>query len=260
MDRPAPPPAPARPKVDYTPGDPPHPRRLPCRSPAARPRPTCAAAVSPTRVRPTCSTTPTSPTTTMRAAGPAWSPSRARSTARPSAASTAPSCSTTARARRRRARRCWARSPDGAVRLFPLGADGHLGIAEGIETALSAAGDLRRADLGGALRRWRGALAVAGRREARDHLRRRRRRRPAGGGAARRPAESRGHPERGSSRRSMATTSTTICSAAPRRRTTRRPRRRAANPRSRRWPQPPRDRALRPRCPSCPIWKPPPRR
>ena len=27
---------------------------------------------------------------------------------------------------------------DGAVRLFPLGDDGHLGIAEGIETALAA--------------------------------------------------------------------------------------------------------------------------
>ena len=27
---------------------------------------------------------------------------------------------------------------DGAVRLFPIGADGHLGIAEGIETALAA--------------------------------------------------------------------------------------------------------------------------
>ena len=41
-------------------------------------------------------------------------------------------------ARPRPARRCWARSADGAVRLFPIGADGHLGIAEGIETALSA--------------------------------------------------------------------------------------------------------------------------
>ena len=37
---------------------------------------------------------------------------------------------------------------DGAVRLFPIGDDGHLGIAEGIETALVRAGDLRRSRSG----------------------------------------------------------------------------------------------------------------
>ena len=51
---------------------------------------------------------------------------------------------------------------DGAVRLFPIGDDGHLGIAEGIETALVGAGDLRRPGLGRALGRRR-ARAGSGR-------------------------------------------------------------------------------------------------
>ena len=54
---------------------------------------------------------------------------------------------------------------DGAVRLFPVGDDGQLGIAEpGIETALAAHAIFGDPGLGRALRRRRGALAVAHRR------------------------------------------------------------------------------------------------
>ena len=44
----------------------------------------------------------------------------------------------TAPAKRRPARRCSARSPAARSGCSPIGDDGHLGIAEGIETALSA--------------------------------------------------------------------------------------------------------------------------
>ena len=119
------------------------------------------------------------------------------------------------------------------------------------------AGDLRSPDLGRALRRRRGALAVAGRRQARHDLRRRRRCRPRGRRAARRPAQPRGHPER--DRR-----------AAPWRRLQRRPaarrgrgglcaaRRTAADAEATEAPQLPSDRA--PDHASAPSWKPPPRR
>ena len=59
-------------------------------------------------------------------------------TARRSAASTAPSCSRTARRKAPAGKKMLGSVADGAVRLFPIGDDGHLGIAEGIETALSA--------------------------------------------------------------------------------------------------------------------------
>ena len=85
---------------------------------------------------------------------------------------------------------------DGAVRLFPIGVDGHLGIAEGIETALAAQAmfgiPVWAALSADGLARWQWPAEVS----ARHDLRRRGRCRQAGGGAARRSAQSRGHPER----------------------------------------------------------------
>ena len=149
---------------------------------------------------------------------------------------------------------------DGAVRLFPIGADGHLGIAEGIETALSAQAifgvptwaalsadgmarwqwpaEVRRvtifADAGDAGRRAAARLA--------DRL-----------NLAGIPSEIVA-PLHGDDFNDDLQRGAVAADYAPRRR-------RAATPRSRRWLQPAEaSRALRPRCPSCPSWKPPPRR
>jgi Toprim domain-containing protein len=146
---------------------------------------------------------------------------------------------------------------DSAVRLFPIPSDGHLGVAEGIETALSAAAIFgiptwaALSDDGVA--RWQWPAEVSASRSSPTRAT------PADGRRRGSPTGSISRTSRaGSLRRSMATTSTTTCSAARPWRTTRRRRQRVATPRSRRWLQLPRDRALRPRCLWCPIWKPPP--
>ena len=68
---------------------------------------------------------------------------------------------------------------DGAVRLFPIGDDGHLGIAEGIETALAAQAifgvPVWAALSADGVARWQWPADV----QARHHLRRRRRGRTA---------------------------------------------------------------------------------
>ena len=99
------------------------------------------------------------------------------------------------------------------------------------------AGDLRRADLGGAVGRRPAPLAMAGRRQPRDDLRRRRRCRCSGRRGARRSPEHRRHRQRDPSRRCTATTSTTTSAGARRRPITghlptRRPRRQPCA----RWP------------------------
>ena len=182
---------------------------------SAKPRPARS------RPRPTCCSIPTSPTSRAAAAGPAWSPSCATATASRPAASIAPFCSTTARPRRRRARRCWAPVAGGCGPAVARRRGRSSRHRRGHRDRAVGASDLRRADLGRAVRRRPAPLAVAGRRQPRDHLRRRRRRRHAGRGGARRSAQHRRHRQRRSSRRCTATTSTTICAAARRRPTTR---------------------------------------
>ena len=147
---------------------------------------------------------------------------------------------------------------DGAVRLFPIGADGHLGIAEGIETALSAQaifGVPTWAALSAdGVARWQWPAEV--RRvtifaDAGD----------AGGQAAARLADRLNladipneivaplHGDDFNDDLQRGAIAADYVPASPE----------SGDPRSRRRLQP-MDRALRPRCPWCPIWKPPPRR
>ena len=77
----------------------------------------------------------------------------------------------------------------GSVRLFPMTPDGHLGIAEGIETALAAHRIFGIPVWAALSADGVRALAVARRRHPRDDLRRCRRCRTSGGGDARRSAQ-----------------------------------------------------------------------
>ena len=141
----------------------------------------------------TCCSTMISATSRPDAAGPAWSLVCAMPPANRRVASTAPTCWTTGRAKRHPARRCWARWPADRFGSLRIGDDGHLGIAEGIETALAAQaifGIPTWAALSAdGMRQWQWPQGIS----ARHHLCRCGRRRRAGRRCSRGAAQQRRH-------------------------------------------------------------------
>ena len=141
----------------------------------------------------TCCSTTISATSKPDAAGPAWSLVCAMPPANRRVASTAPTCWTTDPAKAPPGKKMLGPVAGGSVRLSAIGEDGHLGIAEGIETALAAQaifGIPTWAALSAdGMRQWQWPQGI----NARDHLRRRGRCRSSGSRCSRGAAQQRRH-------------------------------------------------------------------